>query len=240
MLAQLYHLHHQEYAEDIPYWLWLAERAGGPVLELGCGTGRVTRPLAEAGHDITGIDLDAAMLSHPNLTGLPNATLLQADMTDFDLGEKFDLIILPCNTYSTFDTKGREKILSCVKRHLVPGGIFAASLPNPHLLEEIDDEGEPEEEIDFAHPVSGEPVLVRSRWQREGENVTIRWDYDHLLPDGQIERNTISTTHYPTSLEELEKKFIQNNFAISKYGDFERTNFKKDSFFLIIEATFES
>lgn len=236
MLAQLYHLHHKEYTEDIPYWLSLAKQAEGSILELGCGTGRVLRPLAEAGFTITGLDLDTEMLTHPNLANLPNTTLIQADMTNFDLREKFGLIILPCNTFSTLDTAQRQKLLACVKQHLQPGGMFATSLPNPILLDEIEDEGEPEFETDFPHPVTGDPVLVRSSWRREGTQVKIIWDYDHLLPDGQVERNPISTTHYPTTSEKLEKEFAQLRFQTQLYGDFDQNKFDEDSFSLVIEA----
>src|SRR5713226_6479144 len=67
---------------DVPFWRRVASTAGGPVLELGCGTGRVSRPLARAGVDLVGVDRSAAMLDrarrrairipHPASRRIPN------------------------------------------------------------------------------------------------------------------------------------------------------------------------
>lgn len=235
MPAQLYHLHHQTYIEDLPYWLGLAEETGGPVLELGCGTGRVLRPLAEAGYSVTGLDRDPDMLAHPNLQNLPNTQLIQADMTDFDLGKQFPLIILPCNTFSTLTAPQRQNLTKCIKKHLSPGGIFAASMPNPNLLKNPPPEDD-EIETSFLHPNTGHPIQVSSVWEQDKDKVIISWHYDHLLPDGKVERTTLSTIHYPTDPQILERELSQYNFNVTKYGDFQRTIFKKDHFSLILQA----
>lgn len=235
MPAQLYHLHHQVYTEDVPYWLGLAEETGGPVLELGCGTGRVLRPLAEAGYSVIGLDRDPDMLAHPNLQNLPNTQLIQADMTDFDLGKQFPLIILPCNTFSTLTAPQRQDLTKCIKKHLSPGGIFAASMPNPNLLKSSPPEDD-QIETSFLHPDTGHPIQVSSAWEQGKDKVVISWHYDHLLPDGKVERTTLSTAHYPTDPQILERELSQHNFNVTKYGDFRRTIFKKDDFFLILQA----
>ena len=64
MDAALYHLHHLGYTEDLNFWLAEAERAGGPILELGCGTGRIMLPLLEKGTRIYGLDNDPHMLDY--------------------------------------------------------------------------------------------------------------------------------------------------------------------------------
>jgi len=58
----IYHQHHSEKIEDIPFWMELAKETGGPFLELGCGTGRVISHLAQLGHRVVGLDLDYEML----------------------------------------------------------------------------------------------------------------------------------------------------------------------------------
>ena len=60
---KLYQAQHSEYQEDIPFWLVLASEQGSPILELGCGTGRVLHPLAEAGYTCYGLDHDPGMLA---------------------------------------------------------------------------------------------------------------------------------------------------------------------------------
>ena len=104
----LYHTHHQHVTEDLPFWQSLARWQGDPILELGCGTGRVLLPLAEAGHTVYGIDNAPNMLSFLRQRIPPELEdhihLFEADMTHFSIDERFRLILLPCNTYSTFNT----------------------------------------------------------------------------------------------------------------------------------------
>jgi hypothetical protein len=88
-----------------------------------------------------------------------------------------------------------------VRQHLAPGGIFAASLPNPLRLASLPARGPAEVEETFPHPRTGNPVQVSSAWQRRKDAFTLTWHYDHLLPDGQVERQTVETCH---SLQPLE------------------------------------
>lgn len=79
--------------EDIPFYLKYANRVGSPILEIGCGTGRLLFPLAEAGHFVHGIDLSEKMLAiaKHKLTRINNPehiSIIQANMIDFDLSEK--------------------------------------------------------------------------------------------------------------------------------------------------------
>ena len=67
-LPELYDLEHAEFTEDVDLYLRLAEVVGDPILELGCGTGRVLAPLAAAGHRVTGIDRSRAMLDRARAT----------------------------------------------------------------------------------------------------------------------------------------------------------------------------
>src|SRR4051812_24989287 len=79
----------------------VASQTGGPVLELACGTGRLTVPLAQAGHECVGLDASENMLGHARqkalAAGVP-VELIRADMTDFDMGRRFGLIVLSCNS----------------------------------------------------------------------------------------------------------------------------------------------
>src|SRR5215467_3779194 len=80
---------------DVPFWTRVASRAHGPVLELGCGTGRVTRPLARAGIDVVGVDRSAAMLarvSHPHF----RIPLVRADIRALPFADaSFPMVIAP-------------------------------------------------------------------------------------------------------------------------------------------------
>ncbi|MDH5506569.1 MAG: class I SAM-dependent methyltransferase [Anaerolineae bacterium] len=242
MLAKLYHAHHIEYVEDLPFWLELARQQGGPVLELGCVTGRVTLELARAGNAVYGLDNDAAMLGVLKeamaTVKKVNVQAVEGDMTNFDLGMKFPLILLPCNTYSTLDAGQRQATLGCVRQHLAPGGLFAASVPNPALLASLPEESEAEIESVFEHPESGNPVQVSSAWRREAESVLAIWHYDQLLPDGRVARETASTLHRTATVENHMAEFAQANLNwMTPYGDFEKNHFEDEMPYLIIMAS---
>src|SRR6185312_13863028 len=93
------------YVEDLPLWRSLAAEYGDPVLDVGAGTGRVTLDLARSGYRVTALDRDPALLAaltdralgrNPNIVTVSSqvATVV-ADAREFDLGERFPLIIVP-------------------------------------------------------------------------------------------------------------------------------------------------
>lgn len=125
---------------DVEFYLDCARRFGGPILELGTGTGRILLPLAEAGHEVVGLDLSAAMLDaaaakldeRPELA--VRARLVQGDMTDFDLGRRFALIIIPARSFQHVVTpSGQRAALRSAHRHLVPGGHLILDLFDPNF-----------------------------------------------------------------------------------------------------------
>jgi len=239
--AQLYHAHHNQAVEDLPFWLQWAQAQDGPILELGCGTGRVLRHLTKTKKTIYGIDHDAHMLallqSHLPSRLQKRVHLLQADFRAFHLHKTFKLILLPCNTLSTLTARAQRKALICVRRHLSKEGIFVVSLPNPALLADLPDKGEITLEETFAHPLSGEPVQVSSDWECMGETVVFYWHYDHLLENGRVARSTVSTKQYCQSLQEIERIFDQAGLTIAKkYGDYDKTSYTLDSPYLIVTA----
>lgn len=116
----------------------LADELSGPVLELACGTGRLALPLARDGHLVVGLDLSDAMLARAwekkAAEGLATLSLVQGDIRRFDLGRRFALIILSCNSLAHLTTTAEIK--ACfrrVRRHLAPGGRFAFDVANPRL-----------------------------------------------------------------------------------------------------------
>jgi SAM-dependent methyltransferase len=240
MFPDLYHAHHSLHLEDLPFWLELRHEHLGPLLELGCGTGRVLLPLLAAGSQAYGLDNDSEMLRflQGNLPPQrPSAPLVfQADMAHFHLALLFSLIILPCNTLSTLEPEQRLTTLACVRRHLASDGLFVASLPNPLALKVMPHRGSEEIEEAFILP-SGDPVQVSSAWQRGPQQFTVTWHYDRLLPDGKVQRLTAQVVH---SLEPPEAYFTALEQAglrtAEVYGDFDRSPFALASPNLILVA----
>lgn len=241
MLARLYHAHHAPHLEDLPFWLELARQQGSPILELGCGSGRILLPLARDGYTVAGLERDPDMLytlreaMEPELAD--RVELIQGDMAAFALGRRFPLIILPCNTISTLSAAQRQATLACIHRHLQPEGLFAASLPNPAVLKRLPRRSEAEIEESFHHPLDGEPVQVSSAWERRDQSLTITWHYDHLLPDGRVERVSTQVSHtlapVETYLAELEAAGLS---IVECFGDFDRSPYSPQAPSLIFLA----
>jgi SAM-dependent methyltransferase len=124
------------YVTDLPLWRELAREAGGPVLDVGAGTGRVALDLAAAGHDVTALDLDAELLAvlTERADEVPVATLA-ADAQDFALEAPVGLVIVPMQTLQLLEDRGA--FFACARRALVPGGRLAAAIASG--LEEFDD-----------------------------------------------------------------------------------------------------
>lgn len=241
----LYHIHNSRDAEDVPFWLRLAIRQGDPILELGCGTGRVLVPLAEAGHLVYGIDNDEDMLAylrnHMPMKLEPRIHLSQEDLCEFRLEQDFPLILLPCNTYTTFSAEQRHRVLLNVRQHLRQNGLFAVSMPNPDYLKKLPKYSDPDIEDFFPHPLDGEPVQVSSAWRCIASQVIIDWYYDHLLSDGAVERLSYQVIQNIILMDQLEGEFRSAKLTITeRYGDFEGSQIDQDSTYLILIASKDS
>jgi SAM-dependent methyltransferase len=123
------------YTADLDLWRSLAADAGGPILDLGCGTGRISLDLAARGFDVTGIDSDPelieALRSRARERGV-RVEAVTADARAFDLGTVFALVVSPMQVVQLLGgLDGRVRMLSAVRRHLDDAGVFAAALANP-------------------------------------------------------------------------------------------------------------
>ena len=115
---------------DVAFYRDAVHEFGDPVLELGCGTGRITLALAEAGHRVTGLDISERMLERCNQkrAGLPKEArervhLVQGDMTRFDLREKFRLVIIPFRPMQhLLEIEQQISCLESVRNHLQAAG----------------------------------------------------------------------------------------------------------------------
>ena len=121
----------------VTYYAELAQRAAGDVLELACGTGQLTAPIAAAGFPTVGLDLSAAMLTAARQRAAAAQVpveFVQGDMRHFDLGRQFALIFIARN--SLLHLHSTEDLLAAyaaVRRHLAPGGTFAFDIFNPDV-----------------------------------------------------------------------------------------------------------
>ena len=128
-------------ALDMPFYLELAGGCSGPVLELGCGTGRVALPLARAGKNVTGLDISVPMLDRfrAKLATEPaevreRITLRQGGMTEFQFAERFDLVLAPFRAFQhVMEPDQQRRCLELIAAHLSPEGRFVFNAFNPDL-----------------------------------------------------------------------------------------------------------
>jgi SAM-dependent methyltransferase len=118
------------YSADLPLWEELARAAGGPVLDLGCGTGRVALHLARRGHQTVGLDLDPELIAAlaERADGLPLRPLV-GDAQSFELDADIALALAPMQLAQLLpDSPARVECLSCIAAHLRPGGRAALAI----------------------------------------------------------------------------------------------------------------
>lgn len=185
---------------DVAFFVEAAREAGGLVLEIGCGTGRILIPTARAGVDIVGLDLSPHMLTvcHERLLQESDdvrgkAQLVQGDMRTFDLKRRFSLITLPFRPFQHLvAVEDQIACLANVRRHLVDGGRVILDLFNPSLdaLVSQTDGEEFGEEPEFQTP-DGRRVVRRHRTafhDRFSQVKHVEIIHHVVHPDGREER----------------------------------------------------
>jgi SAM-dependent methyltransferase len=234
---------------DVAFYLGTAQALGGPVLELGCGTGRVLLPIARAGHRITGLDQSEAMLerARAKLAEEPRelqerTRLVEGDMSDFDLGEPFRLVIIPFRPFQHLLTV--EAQLAClehVKRHLLPGGRLVMDffqtdprrIYDPKFLEEAG--GLPEVTLP-----DGRKVLLTERtvaFHRAEQRNDVEMYFNVTHPDGRAERLTHRFTVRYFFRFEVEHLLARCGLRVMDvFGSFDRTPLADDSADMIFVA----
>lgn len=125
--GELYDIQNSFDRDDIDFYKQIVRKYGDPVLELACGTGVLTIPIAKERNSITGLDLSKEMLRQgiKKAEGIKNIEFVNENMTDFNLGKKFKTIFLGfnsvCHLFSYFEI---TNMLTCVKNHLESNGVF--------------------------------------------------------------------------------------------------------------------
>ena len=162
--AALYDALFEDFDFDRDFYLGLARGAGGPVLEVSCGTGRVLLPILEAGVDIEGLDLSAPMLERlekkARARGL-SPRLHRGDMRGFVLPRRYALVIIPFNGFvHCLTTNDQLACLRACRVHLAPGGRLAFNTFFPGRGSEPSTEGVPVLEGEGRHPASGRAVRI--------------------------------------------------------------------------------
>jgi SAM-dependent methyltransferase len=208
------------YDIDLPLWRELAERADGPVLDIGAGTGRVALDLAARGHEVTAIDTDADLLhelsarAHKRNLHVRTAA---ADARSFELGGEYALAIAPMQVFQLLGgSDGRRSALTCIRRHLRSGGVFAAALSDPF-------EGIPDDQVMPPMPdirevdgwvYASRPIAVRL----DRPNAAIDRLRQSVSPHGKVSEWVFTLDIDLVAPEELESEASDCGFTVRERG----------------------
>jgi SAM-dependent methyltransferase len=220
---------------DVGFYVDAARQSAGPVLELGCGTGRVLFPTARAGVEIFGLDASEVMLAEcqRRLQAEPPAvrarvTLQRGDMREFDLGRIFGLVTIPFRPFQHLQTVDEQlACLSAIRRHLAPRGRLVFDIFNPsiHNLAKPADGAETDEEPPFTLP-DGRSVVRRHRvLERNLASQTVVGEivYHVTYPDGRQTRLVQPLRMRYLFRFEAEHLLARAGFTVEQvYSDFDR------------------
>jgi ubiquinone/menaquinone biosynthesis C-methylase UbiE len=227
---------------DVRFYVEEAQRAGSPVLELGCGTGRILLPIAEAGIEVVGLDAAPSMLAiaRQKVAALPEETksriqLVEGDMRRFDCGRRFSLILIPFRAFLHLLTaEDQKQALASIHAHLIDGGRLVFNLFDPRL-EIITAHSGPfgsalKKLQEFVHPQTGNRVILWDTRRYDCERQVLT--EDRLLEEVDVSGNIVSRRYATLTLRFVYRYEMQHllelcGFEIEAlYGDFSRGPFR--------------
>jgi SAM-dependent methyltransferase len=189
--------------QDVGFWLNVAKPITGPVLELACGTGRVTGPLVAAGIDVVGVDVDPAMLAWGRRGPFPLPYLVAADMRSFAFGGKFAAVIIPYNSFQLLtDPEDAKACLTCVRRALNPGGVFGLEVTDFQVgavHAEVEDQVIAEDKLD------GVTVTLSGSLSHDFTTRVSRYDRRFITEKWEVSEQTNIRSYRRAEITELTK-----------------------------------
>lgn len=239
LISKYYDIIYQDRDDDIELWLSLSEDFAGDILEIGCGTGRVSLPLLQAGKGLTGVDISELALSivteKSRAAGVSaRANFYQADMRAFDLPQKdFSLAFIPINSFMhNLTTADQQRTLKSIAEHLQPDGAIVVDLyhPYPQALAEAD--GRMQFAGQFEDEASGNIVQwFVSRQLDLGEQIQqVTFMLDEIDNDGMVRRRHFSFPMRYLHRFEMELLLTNAGFELLEIlGDYDGSEFYAES-----------
>ena len=230
--APFYDLEFAEFADDWPLYRAFADHRGGPILELGCGTGRLVVPLAAAGYEVTGVDRSPAMLALARAAveraGVAaRATLIESDMRMLAALDRrrFALAFCAINSFLHLATQAEQlAALDATFEHLAPGGVLILDCfpPHPDILDEYD--GRLIHAGTYHDPATGERIdkLSTTVLDSAEQRLDTTFFYDRLRADGRVARVAAPFTFRYVGRFELQLLLERAGFRdVTFYGSYD-------------------
>ena len=240
--AALYDHHSTGLEGDVLFYVEEAKKAGAPVLELGCGTGRILIPIAQSGISITGIDRAPAMLAgaQQKIATLPPDTqqridLHAGDMRAFSLNQRFRLITIPYRAFLHLLTpKDQRQALECIREHLTVDGQLIFNIFDPDietLAAHLGPLGAVlKKDAEFMHPETGHTIVAWETRQYDLERQIL----EHTTVFEEVDEHgaMLSRTHRCLTLRYVFRYEMRHLLELcgykveALYGDFQRGPFR--------------
>lgn len=216
---------------DVPFYLKMIEKFGESILELACGTGRLTIPIAEKGFEIIGIDISEAMINEANNksnSAKLDIEFIESDIRNFELNQKFSLILLPFNSICHLhDFESITSCFSCVKKHLKTNGRFIIDVFKPDLNFLLRDKNKSFEKAVYKNPYANNEVkLMESINYNEVDQISqFKWLFQ--IEEEETEQDLNMRMFFP---QELDNYLRFAGFEIEeKFGDYDESAFTNSS-----------
>lgn len=250
LLARYYDQIHAPLTADLPFVLQLAQENGGPVLDLGCGTGRLLLPLAEAGYQVTGVDNSPQMLkiAGDRLAAKPPdvrelVTLWEKDIRNLaqeQITTKYSLALLSYNTLLHIPEGEIGSLLNGIAGMLRSGGQLLIDLENPFLLTEAAFPKESVFETSFIDEVSNQRV---EQWSQSSldiydQTLTVSWQF--RAQDTEEEPALMKVVYHYFYPHQIIMRLQQAGFRLEKVvGNYQKEPFWEESERLILLASLQ-
>ena len=214
--------------DDIRFYEHWAKQTNGPILELACGTGRVATHLIKSGFNYSGLDLSSVFIHHCKSKRF-NGKFITGDMRHFTLGQKFDLIFIPFNSFlHLFTEEEMAQCLISIQNHLSDNGKFLLDIfvPDPEFL--YRDPDKKYEEMTIIHPNGGEcTVWQKNQYKEETEINHIHWFFNRGNIEPMDEYDFDMRMIYPDTMDRV---LSDSDFTIEeKWGDYDGEPFNETS-----------
>ncbi|MDX1413525.1 MAG: class I SAM-dependent methyltransferase [Candidatus Promineifilaceae bacterium] len=253
-LARYYDLLHDQLSEDLDFVLDLAANYGDPVLELGCGTGRLLLPLVRAGYIVTGVDNEEAMLMRARQRLVQEkpevrrrAAFIQADVRNLVMPQniaQYGLAIFSYNTLFHFRPSEVQQALRGIRKLLRQDGRVFIDLANPFLIEGSEYEEYPVVENSFTDPTTGRPVVQTSLSSLDPVEQCLQttWLFETGKESKQpVEAVSVEINYWYYFPHQMELLLQQAGFQLDQIkGDYDHSDFHEESSRLLILASLQS
>lgn len=245
-IARYYDAENEDLTHDLEMYSHFAEQTGGPIFDIGCGTGRVMLHLASEGYTVAGVDTSRVMLERgrrklKNRVDLHDlVTYYEGDALTFTAPQQYPLVLIPYNGLMHFRTPADQRaLIAHAADFMTPDGLLVIDLPNAGESFGTVDDSAVTLERSFVEPETGHFVMQQSvsQMNRTDQLQTVTWIYDEVSENNVLKR-TVSPILlryvFPTEMDLLLE--VCGLRRVQRYGDYERGPFEEECPRLIVVA----